>query len=170
MRKYLNSGAIFGAVGGLLSLLAFITFHYSGFSPLLNLNAFILELILTGLILFLSILYFKRGINKGELRFWQGMTVGFFAYTTMAASIFIYLLIFLGYIDQSVITLYIQDSIEYLSNTPVIEQELISSEEFELRKKELEAVTAYDLAISAFIKKIITGLLLTPVVSVVLRN
>jgi hypothetical protein len=170
MKHFLSAAAIFGFVGGLLSIIAFVTFYYSNFSPLLNLNSFILEILLTILFIFLSVYYYKMHFNSGELRFWQGMTVGFFTYVFMSGSLYVYLLIFLGYVEPGAINAYIEDSLIYLENSEVKREGLISEEEFLLRKKELMNVNAHQLALSASVKKLIIGLLITPVASIILRK
>ena len=170
MKKYLSPGVAFGFIGGLVGLIAFLTFYYLDHSPLLNLNSFILELMITFLFVFLPIQYVKRSINRGNLRFWEGMTVGFFAYTVMAILTFTYLLVFIEYIDNSALREYIDNSKEYLNNSVVREENMISEEEFERQVLELNDVTSKDLALSALIKKMIMGLLLTPVASIIMRK
>jgi len=170
MRKYLNPGVYFGLSGGVVSLIAFLTSYYLDFSPLLSLNSFILDLLITFLFVFLSVYHVKRTFNSGFLRFWEGMTVGFFSYTTMAIITALYLILFIEYIDESALKAYIEDSKRFMANSEVHQDELISEEDYQRQIEELEQVTSWDLALSAFIKKNVIGLLITPVVSIIMRK
>jgi hypothetical protein len=168
--RYLIPGLKFGLTGGLIQFLSFLLFYYLGFRPLLNLNTLILDIILIFIFVFFGTKDFKTRFNSGELRFWQGMSVGFVAYMTLSLLSAILLYSYLEFIEPKVIAEYIEQTRVYLENSEIRTEELITPEEFKKNLDELEKTSAKILAISAFWKKVFIGLLVTPVSSIILRK
>ncbi|MEM7552383.1 MAG: DUF4199 domain-containing protein [Bacteroidota bacterium] len=167
---YLKASLKYGLAAFFVSLIAFLTFHFLDFKPLLNLNTLVLDIIIIGVFTFLASKEFRDYVNNKSLRFWQGMTIGFFVYMIMALCFSISVFVLMEFILPDILIEYKAQAALFLEESEVKSEGLITAEEFEKRLQTLENTTSWDLTISAFFKKVVVGMLLTPVSSIFLRR
>lgn len=165
--------ANYGLVGGLLTIVAFLTFYYLGHQPWRNLISFILDTIIIGIFCFLPMKEFRTHFNDGSFRFYHGMTLGFITYLMIAFVFSLFYFVFIFWIEPSFIELYKSIQKEDMMNM----KELIMStveegkeEHFQKQLAGIDDITRSQLVLDVFLKKAIIGLVLTPIFSIVLRT
>lgn len=165
--------ANYGLVGGLLTVVAFITFFYLGHQPWRNLISFILDTLIIGIFCFLPMKEFKSHHNAGSFRFYHGMTLGFVSYLMISFVFAIFYFLFTYWIEPSFLELYKEIQKEDMMNL----KELIMStveegkeEHFQKQLNGINDITRSQLILDVFLKKAIIGLVLTPIFSIILRT
>lgn len=159
----------YGLAGGAMAIVAFIVFHYVGIMPG-SLISFIAAILVTGMFAFLPMKDFKSNMNNGEFRFYQGMTIGFIGYLTIAAVFSIFYLLFIELVEPE----FLEDKVAYLRELQ-IEQRDAKVEEFglevyERQLKGLDNISVSSEVLSEFVKRLFMGIFLTPIFSIVLRT
>lgn len=160
----------FGLVGALMNIVALLTLFYLGKHPLL-LNPLIdARWPLYSLFLFFSIKYF-RDENEGVLHFWQGLALGFLVYLIMAQMAAAFIAVF-GSIDSTqFLSTYISSAIEQISaNKEALLQNNIDEKTLTDALQILPSTTANNLAFDYFLKSMPIGLILTLLLSIIMRR
>jgi hypothetical protein len=165
-----NLGLRYGLVTALLSIMAFVVFYIMGQQPWRNLVSFLLDIFVIGVFLFLSIKDYKSNVNSGELRFYQGMTVGFIVYFISALGFSLFYMVLIQWIEPDFLSDYIRVAQEDL----IARKEMIiaglSEESYNEQFSKMTETTTQVLVVDAFIKRVLIGLVLTPVFSILLRT
>ncbi len=102
----------YGFFGSLLSIVVFLLLYFIDRSPLLHNR--VPNLIILTLFIYFSIKEYKVYYNLRTLRFWEGMTVGFFTYMMIALISLIFIWVFLKWLDPILLQEYILDRVNYL--------------------------------------------------------
>jgi hypothetical protein len=160
----------YGLVGGILIVTPFFVLLKLGESPLLNLNTLILEGMLMFIFIYIGLREFRDRHNGGLLKFWEGMTIGFMIYLGMALVSTIIMALYIFGIDQEYVITYRQEAIEYINDSL---KRISDEEEREALSNQLTRVSeteASDLVFDSLSKKILLGLALTPIGTVILRK
>ncbi|WP_176723335.1 DUF4199 domain-containing protein [Roseivirga misakiensis] len=158
----------FGAVGGVLAIVAFLVFHFIGLPPG-SLLSFIATILVVGMFMFLPMKGFKSH-NNGEFRFYHGMTIGFISYLSIATIFSLFYLLFITVIEPD----YLIDKMEFLKEN-LIEQKEQKIEEFgpEVYERQLKGMDSTSVSadvLSEFAKRLFIGLFIAPVFSIILRT
>lgn len=159
-----------GLLGALMNVLAILVLFYIGKHPLL-LNPFLdARWPLYGLFIFFS-LYFFREENNGIMHFWQGLLLGFLVYLIMAQMAAAFIAIF-GAIDSTqFLSTYISVAIEQITlNKEALMQSNIDEKTLTDALNILPATTANNLAFDYFLKSMPIGLILTLLLSILMRR
>ena len=167
MKRYFESTYLFGLIGGVFCVLAFLLFKWIGFDAT-NLSM-LFGYVLIPIFVFLGIRYFRNDINGGELSFAHGMTIGFLIYSMIAvvAGLGVWLVLsispeFFQEIKTSKVA--VMDT-----NKDLIVGQL-GQESFDFTYEKILAMTALDIALNDFIWKILPGLFFTIIISIILRR
>ncbi len=158
----------FGSIAGLLTVGLFLALYFLDANPLIE--ARIVDLVLIPLFLFFGLKDFRDYRNGGIMHYWQGMTVGVILYLLMACVSSLWIVTFLELVDPQLLADYISNRQELLegSKAQVIDQ--MGEQTYLESRAELQRITAFDLAIDDFLKKSIIGLMLTIMISIILRK
>ena len=160
----------YGLVGGLIMIAPFFVLLKIGEKPLINLNTLILEGMLMFIFLYIGLREYRDKHNDGVLKFWEGMTSGFMIYICMALVSALIMAVFIFWIDPDYITQYRVEAQEYIKDSITkIEDE----EKKEILAQQLSRVSETnqsDLVFDSLFKKIMLGLVLTPIGTVILRK
>ncbi|GEM_PF-370959 len=166
-------GLKYGLVGGIMAIISFLLFFYLDQQPWRNLISFILDIIIIGVFSFLPIKDFKSSFNGEELRFYHGMTIGFISYLAISFSFMVFYTGFINWIEPEFIVEYKAIQKEDMINM----KDLILAgvednpeEFFEGQLEMVESITKSQLILDVFLKKVVIGLFLTPIFSIVLRT
>ncbi len=160
----------YGAVTALFVIIAFLVFYFMGLQPWRNLLSFLLDILIIVVFLFLALKDYKDNVGRGEFRFYHGMTIGFIVYVTAAAifALFYFVFIYWGspdFLNEYIITA----QADLVSRKDMIVTAL--SEESYLEQYEMISNTTRGvLVFDVFIKKLLIGLVVTPVFSIMLRS
>ena len=153
-----------------LIIVAFLVFYYLGQQPWRNLLSMVLDVLLIGGFCFAVIKDFKTNYNNGELRFYQGMTLGFISYLLVALGFSIFYWFFMKVIAPDFIAEYISLAMEDMVNRKDLMIKAMGEESYHKQLSLLKETTVSVIIGDAFIKKVIAGFILTPVFSVVMRT
>ncbi len=125
--------------------------------------------LLIPIMVFFAIKDFKENHNKGELRFWQGMTAGFVTYSTIAVGSAIFIWIFLS-LEEQVLQGYIADRLQLLMENRAEFESTLGEDLYKEQVRKMNATTPGVMAWDDFWKKLSIGLFLTILISVILRK
>ena len=160
----------YGLMSAGLTIVAFLVFYFLGQQPWRNLLSLILDVILIGLITFMATKDFRDNENVGELRFYHGMAIGFIIYTATALLFSLFYLLFITVEVPDFMDSYYISMVEFLESRKEFTIANGSEEYYNEQLESLKDVSASGLTLDAFGKKIISGLFLAPVFSIVLRT
>ncbi len=166
-------GARYGLVGGILTVVAYLTLYYMGLQPWRNLISFLLDIVIVGLFCFLPIREFRADHNNGELRFYHGMTIGFVSYLTVGFVFSMFYAIFTNWIEPSFMEVYRSVQLEEMKGMKDMITSRVDENKEQFFQEQLDAVstiTNSQLILDVFLKKLIIGLFLTPIFSIILRT
>lgn len=160
----------YGLMAAGLTIVAFLVFFYLDMQPWRNLLSLVLDIILIGVVSFIATKDFRDNENQGELRFYHGMTIGFIIYTATALLFSLFYFLFITVITPDFMELYRSSMVEFLESRKEFIIANASEESYQQQVAALSEVSASGLSLDAFGKKIISGLFLAPVFSIVLRT
>ena len=169
-KELILTSLIYGLVGGVLIATPFFALLKIGEKPLINLNTLILEGMLMFIFLYIGFREYRDKRNNGVLKFWDGMTSGFIMYVSMAVVSTLILSVFLYWIDPDYIKTYRLEAQEYIQDSIT---RIDDPEEKQILSEQLSRVTETeisDLVFDSMFKKIMLGLVLTPIGTVILRK
>ena len=160
----------YGVVGGILIISPFLMLHFMDLKPLINLNTLILEGMLMFIFIYLGTREFRDNHNQGILKFWQGMTSGFLIYLIMTLIFLIFLWMFIYYMVPDYLESYKLGAAEYLDDslekiTDEAEKEILLQQ-----KENIDNTSRGDLLLDGIFRKLILGLIITPISTVFLRR
>ena len=156
-----------------MAIVAFLVFFYLGQQPWRNLISFLIDILIIGLFSFLTIKDFRSNYNNGELRFYHGMSLGFICYTTVAFVFAVFYLVFMQWIEPDFLNLYIETAkSDMLLRKDMILQgvEVDPDVYFSEQLGTIDEITKSSLIFDSFLKKLIFGIFLAPIFSIVLRT
>ncbi|KYG84841.1 DUF4199 domain-containing protein [Roseivirga seohaensis] len=160
----------YGAVTALFTIIAFLVFYFMGLQPWRNLLSFLLDIMVIVIFLFLALKDYKDNVGGGEFRFYHGMTIGFIVYVTTAAIFALFYLIFIYWGNPDFLSEYIKTAQEDLVNRKDMIVAALSEESYLEQYKMIANTTRSTLVFDVFIKKLLIGLVVTPVFSIILRS
>jgi len=160
----------YGAVTGLFTIIAFMVFYLMGQQPWRNLLSFLLDVLIIVVFIFLGLKDFKSNVNNGYFRFYHGMTVGFIIYLTTATVFSLFYLIFINWGVPDFIDQYIITAQEDLMARKDMIVTALSEESYQEQFDMLTTTTKSKLLLDVFIKKVMVGLVITPVFSILMRS
>lgn len=158
----------YALVGSTLSILLFYVMLFFDKDPLITNKYF--DVILLLIFIFFSIKEYKKYYNNGILHFWQGMTVGFLTYSCIAIVFALFIWVYLAYISPDLLQDYITDRTNLILSSK--ENFIVQFGEETYRKMlaDMKLVSAGNVALDDFIKKLITGFFITSVIAIVMRR
>ncbi len=160
----------YGLVGGGLSVLLFLLIYFLGKNPLIVYRGFDFSFLLIPIFTAFSIKEFRDRWNNSTLRFGEGMTVGFFNYMAIAIVSALFIWIFLAVVDPELLAGYIVDRSSLLDEMKVQMIEKFGEDVYFQTIAEVQESTAFIIALDDFLKKIIIGLFLTIIISVIFKK
>lgn len=160
----------YGLVTALFTIIAFLVFYYMGQQPWRNLISFMLDILIIGVFIFLSLKEFRSNVNQGELRFYHGMSIGFIVYLFTAVGFSLFYFAFINWIEPGFLEQYIKLAQEDLILRKDMIITALSEESYNEQYLMIDQTTSGVLILDAFIKRLFIGLIITPIFSVVLRT
>ncbi|CAN5477930.1 hypothetical protein BH23BAC1_BH23BAC1_44440 [soil metagenome] len=169
LKPYLINALKYGLIGGVLTITLFFILLYLNVNPLVASKRLDFGFFIIPVFVFFSIKEFRNLRNYKQLRFWQGMTIGFFTYLILAfiSASFIWLVL---NINNDLLDQYIFDRSLLVENNKDQIVETLGEEVFYQTYQDIQQVTPFILALDDFLKKIFAGLFITIIISVILRR
>ncbi len=163
-------GTRYGLVASVLSSMAFLALHYTGQEPMVNLHMLFIDGLLIALTLGVGMKEFRDYYNNKLLSFGQGMTIGFFYYITFSSFFGLFILLFVGVIEPDFVSQYRESIIEQLRLMSADQLESLGEDFVQDQINKTGDLGPSALVLDAFVKKILAGLVLTPLVTVIFRK
>ena len=153
------------AIGGLLSILMFITLNIMGKNPLVNIKFFNSLL----LIIFIPFTIKEYQSHCGAVPFWKGMSVGFIHYLPFALLSASCIYITLYWIKPGLLEQYVAERTAeiMLSRDRIVET--IDETAYRDALQNIGQATAAQVAMDDFLKNSIAGLFIAIIVSVIFK-
>lgn len=158
----------FGSFAGILAITMFFVLYFMELNPFVESR--LMDIILLPIFIFFSLKDFRDVRNGGVLHYWQGMTVGVLMYLLMATISALFIYIFTTWIDPNVLHEYIADRVNLMQESKVQFLEQLGEDTYEKAIVDVSATKPITLAIDDFLKKSIIGLMLTIMISIILRK
>jgi len=158
----------FGLIGATINIAMFFVQHWTGSNPLMEMRVF--DFFIIPVFIFFGIKEYRDTFNQGLMEFWQGMTVGFFIYGSIAVFYSIFLWVALQFADPDMLQSYITESLNVIKENKDLLTEEMGAESYQSSYDEVSKTTALDLATDSLVKKAGIGFLLTSVLSTVLKK
>lgn len=167
----LKNSIVFGIFGAILFAI-FLTLAYLITKKPFEANIKSLDFFVYLITLTSSLYWFRFKINQNKMKFWTGMGVGLMTSIVMVllSSIFIYFFL------ENIAPQQLKDYIAYqLENLDKIKKsnnfsKQFTKEQFENIYRDMQKVTAYDMAWYEWRVKIIVGVFMSFIISAVLRK
>lgn len=160
----------YALIAGLLGAVLIVFLYYVGRHPLLIPIIFDYRLLLLPLFLFFTMKEYRDVHNEKVMHFWEGMSIGFILYVAMGLVLGGFIFLLSVWIDPGFLNDYISISIEQLVNNKQEFLDAIGEEAYQASLEILPQTTAVDLALDYLIKTCAIGLLMTIIISVILRR
>ncbi|UXX79650.1 DUF4199 domain-containing protein [Reichenbachiella carrageenanivorans] len=158
----------FGLIGASINIAMYFVLYLTDSNPLMEMRVF--DFFIIPIFIFFGIKEFRDIFNQRVMEFWQGMTVGFFIYGTIALLYSIFLWIALEFSDGEILQEYITESLNVIKENKDILTEEMGIDSYQSSFDEVSQTTAIDLALDSLFKKAGIGFLLTSVLSTVLKK
>ena len=160
----------FGLIGALMNIIALLILFYIGKHPLL-LNPFLdARWPLYAIFILFSIKVFKDQ-NGGILHLWQGLILGGLVYLIMAQMAAAFIAVFGSIESTQFLSSYISVAIEQINvNKAALIESNIDEKTITDAIQMLPNTTANNLAFDYFLKSLPIGLILTIILSIVMRR
>ena len=120
--------------------------------------------------IFFGIKEFRDTYNQGLMEFWQGMTVGFFIYGSIALVYSLFLWVAIQLADPEMLQAYITQSLNVINENKDILTEEMGADSFRSSYDEVSKTNSFDLAADSFVKKAGIGFLITSLLSTVMKK
>lgn len=158
----------FGLLGGVFYILYFVAVYMSGMNPVAEpkymLAVLLIPVIVTG------IYFFKKKINRSDLRFWQGLVLGCLVTLVMTLTASVFTWLFLTLKDIGPLTELVAAKKAMLQAQKAELVKSMGNDVYEALLKNMDAMTPGRLVRSDFLKSSLVGFFITLVVSVALRK
>jgi len=148
----------------------FLLLYFMDNNPLVVGRPWDFGFLLIPLMVFFAMKDFKVNYNEGELRFWQGMSIGFVTYLVLAFGVALFIYIFMTFADSGILEGYIQDRILLLETSKEQFIKQLGEELYDEQIIKMNHTTAFIVALDEFWKKLVIGLFLTILIAAVLRK
>lgn len=158
----------FGLIGAGINIAMYFILCLTDSNPLMEMRVF--DFFIIPVFIFFGIKEFRDVFNQRLMEFWQGMTVGFFIYGTIALLYSIFLWIALELSNGELLQEYITESMNVIKENKDILTEEMGADSYQSSYDEVSQTTALDLALDSLVKKAGIGFLLTSVLSTVLKK
>ena len=157
-----------GIVGALGHILYFFVFYFMETPPCDK--VFVFDFWIPTIFIFLTIKFYRDKLNAGELRFWQGLSLGvqvLFWTSFLAAFV---LLIYLTWFDASFFTDCMDSFRQY--NLSIKEQVIKAhgKEAYDVATKEIEKITQFSLVVKKFLISFFVNIISILLFSVLFRR
>lgn len=162
-------GLRYAGVAGLLFCVVFIVSYAIGVHPFIEMSHLFFDLFIYGLVIYFAVNEFKKLNNEGGLHFWQGMSIGFLVNMVSLTLYMIFLFIAMNFNDLILADYKIQAS-DFLIVKSVKYIESYGADQYNQQVQAIEDTTILNMVFMAGVKKFISGLFMTPLISILLRR
>ncbi|QCK14139.1 DUF4199 domain-containing protein [Mangrovivirga cuniculi] len=160
----------YGAFAILITIISFTVLFYTDQKPFINFNTIFIDGLSFLVLIGVATYEFKKYRQGGELRFWQGMSMGMIIYIMAAVGFSAFLYLFMAYIEPEALINYKKESIDFYNRTAEMYPDKYSSERRATDLANINEVTISGIVFKEGIKKLLLGLLVTPIIAIFMRK
>ncbi len=153
---------------GLLALL-FVVLYSMDKHPLFVPLFLDIRLIMLPIFMFVAMKDFRDGQNGGVLHFWQGLSIGFITFTTIAVLMAVFIAFF-AEVSADFLDQYISSRVELFETNKAQFSEALNEEFVQGQIDALPLTSPFDLAVDYFWKTVGIGIFLNIILAVILRK
>ena len=158
----------YGIFGSMMVVVMFLVFYFAGSNPLIEMNTF--DFFILPIFLFFGVKEFRDNFNGKYLEFWEGMTVGFIIYATIALLTSLFIFVFLISDGGTLLAGYIQSTAEGFEATRPETIKELGEAIYVQELQDIKSTTASIVFLDNLFRKAAVGLLLTIMLSVITRK
>ena len=162
-------GFRYAGVAAFLMIIVFLVSYYIGAHPFIEMSHLFFDLFIYGLVIYFALNEFKTVKNEGILHFWQGMSIGFFVNIFSFGIYMVFLFLIMNF-DENILTSYQQQAVEFLEIKAAQYIEGFGEEQYQIQLETILETTILDMALMGGVKKFISAMLITPVLSILKRK
>ena len=159
----------FGVIGSGLTIILFLVQYYLDQNPLSPAKYFF-DFLLMLLVLFSGIKYFRHVENEGSLKFTQGITISMTSCLVLSLLTSCFLWIFLTHLEPDALEQFKTGLTEYMNQNRLEDLEGADQSTFDKGIQEIESISVREVVVKDILIKLFIGLLLSPILSVLLRK
>lgn len=167
-RTITTTGLKYGLAGGAISIILFLALWGLEEKPLDSLRMF--DFILIPLFFYFTLKELRDYKQGGHLQYWQGMTVGIVYYTTLAFISALFIFIFISFADTTLLVQHKQDNLLVLTEDPQKWIGQVGKQAYDKAIAEIQHLTALDVALDDFLKKLLIGLFFTGIITLFFKK
>ncbi len=160
----------YGLIGSLIPVLLFTVLHLLGKNPLLITKQIPFSLLLIPVLIFFCVKEFRDYRNSGELRFWQGLYLGFVNYILIALISAVFVWMFINYYKPEILEEFIDFNMLNFQEEKAGIVEQFDEDTYERLQIDIRGTTAYHIGLDEFIRNVLIGFFSTFIVSMFLRK
>lgn len=164
-----NVGFRYAGVAAFLMIIIFLISYSIGMHPFIEMSHLFFDLFVYGLVIFFALNEFKKVNNEGILHFWQGMTIGFFV-NIFSCGIYVVFLFLIMNFNEHILMSYQQQAVDFLEIKSVQYIEGFGEEQYQIQLETIQETTTLDLVLMGGLKKFISAMLITPILSILKRK
>ena len=169
MRPVIKVPLTFGSIGGVIGAMVTIGLYYLGRHPFLIDYYADYRVFLFAIFIFFVLKDIRDGKQNGVLYFWQGLVASLTFLTSFAIVASVLIALF-AYAVPQFVSDYIKQSLEVLRNLPEDVIKGIGKEVYERNLSVVPSTNYLDLAILYFAQCYMIGILISIILSVILRR
>ncbi len=158
----------YSLICGVFLVILFALSFYFGLNPLMELSQLLFDVIVFGVFGFFLIKDFKQRTDN-NLHFWQGISLSFLL-SVFATVLFLVILSGYQLADGGLVINYQEAATRFLMEKKELYVAQFGEKAFDQQLTSINEVTFADLMISVGVKKLIAGLFLGPVITIILRT
>ncbi len=158
----------YGVIGAVVIMILFVVIYSFGDNPLLAEG--MVDEALLALFIFSAIKEFRDSNNGKVMFFWEGMTVGFFCYFSIAVLLAMFTLLFLEYYDCNLLTDFVTNALASAESDRAETIAEVGQESFDEMIQSISATSTIKISFESFLQKMVYGLLFTIILSMILRT
>lgn len=162
-------GLRYAGVAAFLMIIVFLVSYYIGVHPFIEMSHLFFDLFIYGLVIYFALNEFKTVNNEGILHFWQGMSIGFFVNIFSFGIYMVFLFLIMNF-DENILISYQQQAVDFLEIKSAQYIEGFGEEQYQIQLETIQETTILDMALMGGVKKFISAMLITPVLSILKRK
>jgi len=162
-------GFRYAGVGAFLMAMTFLVSYFIGVHPFIEMSHLFFDLFIYGLVIYFALNEFKTVNNDGILHFWQGMSIGFFV-NIFSLGIYMVFLFSVMNFDENILISYQLQAVDFLEIKSAQYIEGFGEEQYQIQLETIQETTILDMVLMGGVKKFISAMLITPVISILKRK
>ena len=162
-------GLRYAGAAAFLMIIVFLVSYYIGVHPFIEMSHLFFDFFIYGLVIYFALNEFKTVKNEGILHFWQGMSIAFFVNIFSFGIYMVFLFLIMNF-DENILITYQQQAVDFLEIKSIQYIEGFGEEQYQSQLETIQETTILDMTLMGGVKKFLSAMLITPVLSILKRK